>query len=262
MKDRMNGKTGKLFVVAFLGLGLMGLMGVAACGDGAKSAGSVACAAASEAILEGNTLTYGKHTYTLDGKIDFASKNHKTPTASVTFSNVPADYEEFETVYNKLLGHSPAGVAAMIPMAIELYARDKAVGERCLKLLCNGSATVAEMVRVLKTKLDASQYGPENDQYLQRYLAAALLKGANSKNGYTPDEPYTVEMCSSPNGIKEAPMAGGTVYYLYILAHGWDTFQRAVEVIQPAGSEYYKVFNSPATYVQCKTIVGTWKGLK
>ena len=159
-------------------------------------------------------------------------------------------------------GKSAHGAAAMVPMAIELYARDKAVGERCLKLLCNATTTVDEMVRVLKTKLDASQYGPENDQYLQRYMAAALLKGANNKNAYTPVEPYTVEMCSSANGMKEAELTGGYVYYLYIIANGWDTFQRQIEIFQPYNSEYYKVFNCPAAYAQCKPIVGTWPGLK
>jgi D-methionine transport system substrate-binding protein len=212
--------------------------------------------------LTGNTLTYGDHVYTVDGEIDFNAKNHKKATASVTFSNVPSDYAEFETVYTQLLGKTPQGAAAMIPMAIEMFARDNAVGQKCLGLLCNGSATVDDMVRILKTKLVASQYSSPNDSYIQRYMAAALLKGADNKNAYTADEPYTVEMCSSPNGTKDAPLTGGTVYYLYILANGWDTFQRAVDVLQPYNSEYYKIFNCSSTYTQCKTIVGDWQGLK
>lgn len=269
MKKIMIERQGWRRVVRLNGIALMalGLISLAACNGGTGGAakangGGEKAQAAVEAVLDGNTLTYGEHVYALNGEVDFGTTDYKTPTASVTFTNVPADYAEFETVYNKLLGKSPAGVAAMVPMAIELYARDKGVGERCLKLLLNGQATVDEMVRVLKTKLDASQYGPENDQYLQRYMAAALLKGADNANGYTPDEPYTVELCSSPNKVKDAPLSGGTVYYLFILANGWDSFQRSVEVIQPTGSEYYKVFNCPATYSQCKTIVGTWGGLK
>ncbi len=212
--------------------------------------------------LDGNTLTYGDHVYTVNGKINFESKEHKKATSSVTFTNVPSNYKEFEAVYNTLLGKSPQGAAAMVPMAIELYARDAAVGKQCLELLCNGSATSDGIIRILKTKLVPSQYSSSNDPYIQRYMAAALLKGANNKNAYTADEPYTVEMCSSPNGVKDAPLTGGTVYYLYILAHGWDSFQRAVEVIQPYNSEYYKVFNCSSTYTQCKNIVGTWPGLK
>ena len=94
------------------------------------------------------------------------------------------------------------------------------------------------------------------------YMAAALLKGAVNSNAYAPEEPYTVELCASPNGVQDSPMMGGTTYYLYILAHGWDSEQRAVDVFQPAGSSTYKVCNCPSTYTQCKNIMGTWAGLK
>lgn len=212
--------------------------------------------------LNGNTLTYGTHVYTVNGEIDHESTVHNTPTAYVTFTNVPSGYTEFEAVYKNLLGKSQQGVAAMIPMAFEIYARNNATGEKCLNLLCNGSATVSEIVRILKTKLVPSEYSPENDQYIQRYMPAALLKGANRMNAYQPDEPFTVEMCSSVNAPQESQFSGGWVYSLYIIAQGWDTQQRAVQVLQPYGSEYYKVFSCPATYSQCQTIIGTWQGLK
>ena len=93
-------------------------------------------------------------------------------------------------------------------------------------------------------------------------MAAALLKGADCTNAYTPQEPYTVEMCSSPNGVQESQMSGGTVYYTYILAKGWDTEQRAVDIFLPYNGSTYKVFNCPSTYTQCKNIRGTWGGLK
>ncbi|MBQ8712151.1 MAG: hypothetical protein IJ551_04925 [Prevotella sp.] len=217
-----------------------------------------------EAVVDGQTLTYGAHQYTVSGEInpnDGVKGYRNKPTASVTFTNVPADYAEFEAVYNGLLGKSVQGTAAMIPMAIELYARQAETGERCLQLLCNSQATVSGIVRILKTKLVASEYGPENDSYLQRYMAAALLKGASSDNAYTPSEPYTVEMCPSVN--KPQAVTGGTDTFLYILAPGgWDTMQRGVEVFQATGSDLYKVYNCPACYTQCKTIVGTWPGLK
>ena len=215
-----------------------------------------------DAVVNGNTLTYGSHKYTVVSDIDPATREFKQPTASVTFTNVPSGYKEFEAVYNGLLGKSIAGTAAMIPMAIELYARDAAVGERCFNLLCNSDATVAGIIRILKTKLVPSEYAPENDSYIQRYMAAALLKGAVNTNAYTPVEPYTVEMTMSPNGVQDAPMTGGEVTYIYILAQGWDTNQRAVDIFQPYDSEYYKVFNCPSCYTQCKTIRGTWPGLK
>ena len=133
---------------------------------------------------------------------------------------------------------------------------------RCFDLLCNRSSTVDGIIRILKTKLVPSEYSPEDDKYIQRYMAAALLKGAVNSNAYAPEEPYTVELCASPNGVQDSPLMGGTTYYLYILAHGWDSEQRAVDVFQPAGSTTYKVCNCPSTYTQCKNIMGTWAGLK
>ncbi|MCR4825107.1 MAG: hypothetical protein K5849_07120 [Bacteroidales bacterium] len=213
-------------------------------------------------VVEGNTLTYGTHRYTVNAEIDPATKEFKQPTASVTFTNFPAGYDEFEAVYEGLLGKSIAGATAMIPMAIELYARDAGTGERCFKLLCNSDSTVSGIVRILKTKLVPSQYGSENDSYIQRYMAAALLKGAVNTNAYTPEEPYTVEMTMSPNGVKDAELMGGVVTYVYILAKGWDSNQRGVDVFLPYDTEYYKIAGCSSCYTQCKNIRGTWPGLK
>lgn len=215
-----------------------------------------------DALVDGNTLTYGTHTYTVVSDIDVNTREFKQPTASVRFTNIPAGYAEFEAVYKGLLGKSIAGTAAMIPMAIELYARDASVGERCLNLLCNSDATVSSITGILRTKLVPSDHAPKDDSYIQRYMAAALLKGAVNTNAYTPEEPYTVEMTMSPNGVQDAPLTGGEVTYIYILANGWDTFQRGVDIIKPYDTEFYKVFNCPSCYTQCKTIRGTWPGLK
>ncbi len=217
-----------------------------------------------DAIVNGNTLTYGDHVYTVNGELTYDQTYYDTPTAFVTFTNIPSGYTEFEAVYNNLLGKTPQGAAAMVPMAIEIYARDADLGERCFNLLCNSSSTVAGIVRILKTKFNYSQYSPENDAYVQRYLPAALLKDASYTNGYKPSEPYTVQLSGNPNGIQDAPLTGGTVYYSYILTSGgWDTFQRTVEIFQAYGSSNYKVFNCPACYTQCRTIQnGPWGGLK
>lgn len=222
--------------------------------------------------INANTMTYGDHTYTVKGAFGFEGEDRNgdgvidnsgyrgTPTASVVFTNFPSDYEEFEAVYTGLLGKSIQGTAAMIPMAIEMYARDFAVGERCFQLICNSSTTVRSIIGILRTKLVSSQYGPTNDPYIQRYMAAALLKGAMASNAYTPVEPYTVEMCASVNRPQNTSY--GVDYFIYILAKGWDTEQRQVEIVKPMSGELFKVFNCPSTYTQCKNIIGTWGGLK
>lgn len=214
--------------------------------------------------VDGNTLTYGSHKYTVKGEIDYDATDHKTPTAWVEFTNISSGYTEFKAVYEGLLGKSVQGTVAMIPMAEEIYARDFTTGEKCFKLLCNGDATVKEITRILKTKIVLSKYSDENDAYIQRYLPAALLQGATYTNAYAPDEPYTVAMCSHVTKPQKMEiMADGTVYYVYVLTSGgWDTFQRGMEIFQNWDGGLYKVFNCPNAYVQCRNIRGTWAGLK
>ena len=65
------------------------------------------------------------HTYTQKGTLSIKTYN-PAATGMVTFTNVPSNYEEFEEVYTKFLGQTPYGVAAMMPMAMEIYGRDRA----------------------------------------------------------------------------------------------------------------------------------------
>lgn len=228
--------------------------------------------------LEGNTLTYGSHVYTVSGSINTegTDKNEDgvadekldvpqlTPTAFVTFTNIPSGYKEFETVYKELLGKSLQGTAAMIPMAMEIYGRDRETGLKCIKLLCVEN-NVNSMVSILKDKFgEPSPYAGPNDTYMQRYLPAATLKGALPTNAYKANEPYTVEMLASVNLPQRLNFSAtpGLVTYLYVLGGGWDTTQRSAEIFLADGQELYKVFNCPAFYTQCKNCIGTWAGLK
>ena len=124
-------------------------------------------------------------------------------------------------------------------------------------------SNVNSVTSILNTKYGASTYSPTNDPYLQRYLPAAVLKGATPANGYQPQEPYTVEMKASINKHQDLQFMGnGRVMYLYIMGKGWDTEQRQVEIILQGNNELHQVFNCPSLYTQCKQIQGTWKGLK
>lgn len=209
---------------------------------------------------EGGTSTwdYGTHQYTMRGNLT-AEQYDQSATGVVTFTNVPSDYDEFEKLYTEFLGKTPHGTAAMMPMAMEIYGRDRDEGMRCFQLLCYPS-NVNSVVSILKEKYRAAEMG---DSYGQRYLPAAVLKGATPQNGYQPQEPYTVEMRASVNKHQELTFAGqGRVVYIYIIGKGWDTEKRQVEVILQPGTSLHKVFNCPSLYTQCKNIQGSWKGLK
>ena len=204
-----------------------------------------------DAIVDGNTVTYGSHTYTID---ESASES-----VSVSFSNIPSGYTEFQAVYSALLGKSVEGTAAMIPMAMEIYARNNATGKKCIELLC-GSENASTMIRSLQSKFQATSAN-DNDPYIQRYLPAALLKGAKPGNAYSPVTPYTVEIAPSVNAPQG--VTGGTDTFLYILTSGgWDSYQRQVEILQKTGSDYCTVYNCPSVYTQCQNIVGSWGGLR
>ena len=207
------------------------------------------------------TWNYGEHVYTMKGTLTAEAYN-KNATGVVTFTNVPSDYEEFEALYTQFLGKTPHGTAAMMPMAMEIYGRDRDEGLRCIQLI-SWPTNVNSVVSQLKQKYGTSQYAPANDSYHQRYLPAAVLKGARPENGYTPKQPYTVEMKASVNKHQDLQISGeGRVVYLYVLGDGWDTHQRSVEIILQPGKQLHQVFNCPSLYTQCKTIRGQWPGLK
>lgn len=207
------------------------------------------------------TFTYGTHTYTMIGTFRAETYDAKA-TGIVTFTNIPADYTEFETVYTQFLGKTPHGAAAIMPMAMELYRRDRDMGLRCLKLLCYPT-NVNSVTSILNTKFGPAKFAPSNDPYLQPYLPAAVLKGATPDNSYTPQQPYTVEMKASVNTHNKMQIMGdGIVMYIYIMGKGWDTEQRQVEIIRQPNSPLHQVFNCPSLYTQCKQIKGQWKGLE
>lgn len=214
-------------------------------------------AVAGVAQKELKTWTYGDHTYTMVGNLT-AKEYKRTAKGTVTFTNIPSDYEEFESIYTNFLGKTPHGTAAMMTMAMEIYARDRAVGRKCIELI-NYPSNVNSVIPRLNDKFGATP----GDSYGQRYLPAAVLKGATPENGYQPQKPYTMEMKASVNKHQELQIVGsGRVVYLYVMGKGWDTEQRSVEIIRQPGNKLYQVFNCPALYTQCKQIRGTWNGLE
>lgn len=232
--------------------------------------------------IDGNTATYGNHTYTIgiqvNSKEDNFSSNgnairrvtsafsfdeyNKNAKNWVSFTNIPSGYTEFKDVYEKFLGLTAEGCIAMLPMAMEIYGRNHETGKKCIELLCTPTCASSSL-NIIKTKI---KWDPK-DSYAQRYLPAALLEEATYSNAYKPNEPYTVQITANPNKKnEELTFAGsGTVLHaLVITSGGWDSYRRMVSVIRMPDSQSgpYKIFNYPDLYVQCRNIRGTWAGLK
>lgn len=178
--------------------------------------------------------------------------NTVSPTAwepnkevAVSFNQFPASLAEWKRMQEQL-GGTPEGAVALQVMAFELYRNNRSDGEAALKLN-NTSTNYNSTVGRLREIMGKDQY------YARPYIAWALLQGATPENGYTVRPPYTVSMKVDPNKkYQESQLLHGTVIYLLIDSKGWDTNWRGVEVVKPAGSNYYVVSNCPAMYTQCK----------
>lgn len=214
-------------------------------GDDATTPGVTADAASSMASASGD------FSCSIDGAI-----SHDTWDASqrseVTFARFPASLGEFETAFGKLASE-PQGVVALQVMAFELYRHDAGAGEKALRMI-NTDVNCTQTLRQLKEMMNTS------DAYYSRpYLAWALLKGSTPENGYTPTEPYAVQVRVNPSAkYQESEFLSGTVIYLQVQSKGWDTEMRGVEVVKPEGSSTYVVSNCPALYTQCKKVKGSW----
>jgi len=214
-------------------------------------------------LLDGNTLTYDAHTYTMDGNMeeDYVVGGK----GKVTFTHVPSDYEEFCIVYEQLLGKTCYGVAAMLPMAFEMWGRDHEVGKQCIALITGGTC-YNEIMRQLPAHMEMSSQSPADDPYVQRCLPAAVLEGANKENGYNPTEPYTVNMTIGRKAGwgEESEILQANVYQLNILSgNAWNTPQRSVTVMKPwRGEQLYRVNTCSSLYVNIFAPRQDWNGLK
>lgn len=238
----------------------LALLALAGCGQSEQTT-TVATSAAGEQIAESSAnadvaqpamQAGGDMSCSIDGAIDHDSWN-ASQHSDVTFTHFPASLREFESAFSQLAGE-PQGAVALQVMAFELYRRNPAEGEKALKMV-NTDVNCTQTLRQLKQMMDT-----KDAVYARPYLAAALLRGATPDNGYTPDEPYTLQVRVNPvSKYQESEMLGGTVIYLQVDSKGWDTNWRGVEVVKPEGSDHYLVSNCPALYTQCKKVKGAWK---
>lgn len=165
--------------------------------------------------------------------------------SAVSFDAMPTTLARWEEM-QKSLGKEPQGAVALQVMAFELFRRNREDGMQALRLNntpTNFNSTVLRLKEIMG-----------NDAYYARpYIAMAMLRGATPANGYTPSKPLTVELRVDPNKKYQlSQMLNGTVIYLQLNSQGWDTNWRGVEVVKPAGSDFFLVSNCPALYTQCK----------
>ena len=166
-------------------------------------------------------------------------------TTLISFLEFPSTIDEWKQM-QKTFGLKPEGAVALQVMAFELYRNNRTDGEQALKLN-NTSTNYNSTVERLREIMGKDQY------YARPYIAWALLEGATPENGYNVLPPYSLRIKVDPNKkYQESQLLHGTVISLLIDSKGWDTNWRGVEVVRPAGSDYFVVSNCPAMYTQCK----------
>lgn len=174
------------------------------------------------------------------------TQHHKGQSASCSIAELPVTLEEFKALQAQI-ATEPQGAVVCFLAAMNVYVHDEEEGTECLKLASYNIG--GSEISTLKQKLR----GPESDSYVQKYLPYAHFKGANARNGYTPDEPLTLEV-SVNNGLPYRVLSDedAPVIYLNFKTQGTDMGQRSVSVIKPYDSDYFVVFERAGLYMQVK----------
>lgn len=186
-----------------------------------------------QAVMNVDGATFNGHDYTSLG--DFKPEQYdRTATGCVSFTHVPTSYAECDSLYTHFLGTSAQGAASMMVMALAIYDRDPALGERCIRLIA--------------TPQCAQQVIAACSSGLAAYQAAACLKGAEPANGYQPNRPYTIEF----NACDREHVNTGGSYTLYIDldSKGWEQHKRTIAVCK-APHSLYKVQNCTPIVAPC-----------
>ncbi len=247
-----------LLIFAVLLVGCKPSVGTSVDASVTNEADSVPAVAVTGKLVNATTYQLGTSTYTCEG--NFSAETYDADASGVvTFTAFPASYEEFADLYENFLGKSPHGTAALATMAMELFFRNPEVGKKCVDLICS-QGCASEMKRGVSDKVRAWQ---SHDSYGQRYLPAAVLKGASPENGYHPLTPYTIEMKASVNKHEKVQISGtGVCLFLYVLGEGWDGGKRSVQVFLPDGAERYQIWSASSLYMQCKNTTKDFAELK
>ena len=151
------------------------------------------------------------------------------------------------------------GAAALQIMAGELYMRDAAAGEECVRLNCVKTEATSFISHVKDRKGD------------RPYQFASFLMGATPTNGYSPTKPYTIEYEVRTTGslISHSSIYEADVYCFFVHTGGRKSPQYITVLKTPKPDEAgergkYYILNSTSNMTsQCDPISFTveYKGL-
>jgi len=132
------------------------------------------------------------------------------PFEAVLIRDLPQSLAGFVALRDEV-ARTPQGGAALLAVALLLYAGDEALGAQCLAAALDQS--------LLRAGPEGRQLDPQDLQRVelqvrkQRYLPRAYFSGAVPHNGYAlPGPPYEVQCSGSPAGW--SPEAGSLTVFV------------------------------------------------
>ena len=191
----------------------------------------------------------------------------ETDIETIFFSAFPRSKAEFAMLQDRFLGNDFAGAVVLEIMGMEMYRRDRTVGEECLKL-ANYSSNLLSLLNVLSQRFPKTRGGEVTDAYMQPYFVAALLDGSTIDNNYTPDEPYavTVQWKKTENHQKGTGISFfGDVYYVSVSPGGYaksGSPERWIGVMVDEEAAHYEIFSCSSIIAQVANIRNWTDNLK
>ena len=110
----------------------------------------------------------------------------------IAFETLPTSIEAFQALQDQV-AQTPQGGAAMMVLALWLYAEDPALGRPCLALAVDPQRLQdGALARTAQARIDEQLAA-------QPYLPRSYVRGAAPANGYqVPDPPYVIEFAFNP----------------------------------------------------------------
>ncbi|MFR7853141.1 MAG: DUF6935 domain-containing protein [Christensenellales bacterium] len=105
--------------------------------------------------------------------------NHGGKDMQITFDRLPDTLEEFSALCNDLT--KPENTCALFLLALNLYTKDKAAGEKAIDMLRGPRPMTGIDSQFIRDRLRD-----------KKYLPLAYFDGATPENGYGPTQPYVL----------------------------------------------------------------------
>ena len=158
----------------------------------------------------------------------------------ITFDRLPDTLEEFSALCNDLT--KPENTCALFLLALNLYTKDKAAGEKAIDMLRGPRPMTGIDSQFIRDRLRD-----------KKYLPLAYFDGATPENGYGPTQPYVLNLYPDqrPQDCEEGYMR------LFLKTAGADA-ARPIKLRQKGDNWYLWEYSSILTGIRVPAQEDPW----